>query len=110
MPEIVQFRPSGNHEWTRWAECAKPGAPYMFPREQDERAIEAARGACDVCPVRQECLTEALNNGENHGVWGGLTSEERRSVARTARRHKLPLKVVAGRALEDVDVRALDAL
>src|SRR5581483_8543257 len=37
---------------------------------------------CSLCPVRAECLADALHRREPHGVWGGLTTNERHAVLR----------------------------
>jgi WhiB family transcriptional regulator, redox-sensing transcriptional regulator len=34
-------------------------------------ALDLAKRLCADCPIRQECLTAALERGEPHGVWGG---------------------------------------
>ena len=34
------------------------------------------------CPVRSECLAEALDNRIEWGVWGGMTERERRQLLR----------------------------
>ena len=34
------------------------------------------------CPVRTECLAEALDGRINFGVWGGMTERERRALLR----------------------------
>jgi WhiB family redox-sensing transcriptional regulator len=34
------------------------------------------------CPVRTECLADALDNRIEFGVWGGMTERERRSLLR----------------------------
>jgi len=39
-----------------------------------------AKQVCAVCTVRQECLDYAVANFEQHGIWGGLTRDERRSM------------------------------
>ncbi len=39
-----------------------------------------ARGICRGCPVRAECLAEALDNKIEFGVWGGMTERERRAL------------------------------
>ena len=75
--QILNFRPTGDHDWTKWSECAKPGSPGMFPNEQDADGVRYAKDTCAACPVRIECLEEAMRKGESHGVWGGLTPEER---------------------------------
>ena len=38
---------------------------------------------CAGCPVRQECLNDALDHFEKHGCWGGLAPRERRPLQRT---------------------------
>ena len=75
--QIINFRPEGEHQWSKWAECAKPGAPGMFPNDSDSSGVEAAKATCANCPVRSECLAEALGRGEQWGVWGGHTADER---------------------------------
>ena len=42
------------------------------------RPSSCARG----CPVRTECLAEALDNQIEWGVWGGMTERERRALLR----------------------------
>ncbi len=47
----------------------------------DDATEELAKSFCRRCVVRQECLTWATDTHQE-GVWGGLTSDERRRVAR----------------------------
>lgn len=84
--KIIDFRPSGDHEWVSAGMCSRPDAPNMFPHSQNTAGIEAARETCLYCPVRLACLTDALSRGERFGVWGGLTSDERSSMRRKADR------------------------
>jgi WhiB family redox-sensing transcriptional regulator len=46
--------------------------------------IVAAKAVCARCPVVHECLSWALETGQDAGVWGGLTEEERRQLRRDA--------------------------
>jgi WhiB family redox-sensing transcriptional regulator len=46
---------------------------------------EQAKQVCRRCPVRWECLTYALETRQRHGVWGGLTPEERVLLVRKIR-------------------------
>ena len=41
-----------------------------------------AKLVCVACPVRTECLAEALDNRIEFGVWGGMTERERRALLR----------------------------
>ena len=43
---------------------------------------ERAKAVCGVCPVSDECLSDALGRGESDGIWGGLTPDERLLVGR----------------------------
>jgi len=51
--------------------------------------IAEAKKVCDRCEVRQECLQWALEAGQDHGVWGGLSEDERRSMKRRNARSRL---------------------
>ena len=37
----------------------------------------SARELCEACPVKAECLNHALEHGEDVGMWGGLTPNQR---------------------------------
>jgi WhiB family transcriptional regulator, redox-sensing transcriptional regulator len=45
-------------------------------------AQREAKLVCFGCPVRTECLAEALDNRIEFGVWGGMTERERRALLR----------------------------
>lgn len=42
--------------------------------------IDRAKAVCARCPVRAQCRADALKRGEQHGVWGGLSEDERRKL------------------------------
>jgi WhiB family redox-sensing transcriptional regulator len=44
-----------------------------------------AKLICRDCPVRAICLDWALANGQEAGIWGGLTEDQRRRLHRHAR-------------------------
>lgn len=79
----------GNPEWSLKAACrpdslyAKhPDTFYAGEGSGDRRnASKQAKRVCARCPVRRECLTEALRSersgGIAFGIWGGLTAQER---------------------------------
>lgn len=87
-PSFTTFPPLG--EWAKQAAC-RPSGHYadvsMFPptdtRTKEERAekarlVAAAKAVCAVCPVRAECLADALALPSYEAVIaGGLTDDER---------------------------------
>lgn len=50
-------------------------------------ARQAAKSKCYSCPVRIECMSKALDNGEMHGTWGGYFEEEIAEI-RNAQSHR----------------------
>jgi WhiB family redox-sensing transcriptional regulator len=55
--------------WLDDAACRGMDAELFFPGRGEPSA--AAKAVCRPCPVRFDCLSYALNNGEKHGIWGG---------------------------------------
>lgn len=52
----------------------------------DRKEIERdAKKLCRSCPVRHECLSFALKNGEHHGIWGGKNPAERHRIRKNER-------------------------
>ena len=39
------------------------------------------------CPVKQECLWDAISNNEEHGIWGGMSHRERNALVRKWQRN-----------------------
>lgn len=44
--------------------------------------LEQAKAICRSCPVVAECLQFAMESGQDAGVFGGLSEEERRALKR----------------------------
>lgn len=65
-------------DWTLRAKC-RGMEDALFPEGKDQKR---ARLVCNGCPVRKECLAEALDNRIEWGVWGGMTERERRQLLR----------------------------
>jgi WhiB family redox-sensing transcriptional regulator len=68
-----------NEDWTASAKCQQSSPDELFVRGAEQHK---AKQVCAACPVRAECLAEALDNRIEWGVWGGLTERERRAVLR----------------------------
>jgi len=58
--------------------CAQIDPEIFFP-EKGQPGKEA-KEMCLRCEVRTACLQWAIDNGEEFGVWGGLTARERKNL------------------------------
>ena len=63
--------------WMERAACLDTG-DLMFPASAAEE--HQVKRNCRSCPVLQPCLELALEQREQHGVWGGMTAHERRML------------------------------
>lgn len=80
--------------WDEKAACADPSLTkdqrdaYFWDGERSaakrQAALEAAE-RCRSCPVQAECLDYALRHPRPHGIWAGLTLEERDRIAKRRR-------------------------
>jgi WhiB family redox-sensing transcriptional regulator len=66
-------------DWRVNAACRGDDPDELFVRGAEQRK---AKLVCVACPVRTECLAEALDNRIEFGVWGGMTERERRALLR----------------------------
>lgn len=72
-------------DWMRSAVCTQTGYPDdWFPEAGGGGSYARVRFICNNCPVQVECLTYAIANNENDGMWGGKTPDERQEI-RTGR-------------------------
>src|SRR6187200_3698440 len=66
-------------DWAPAAACRQAAPDELFVRGAEQNK---AKLVCSGCPVRTECLAEALDNQIEWGVWGGMTERERRALLR----------------------------
>ncbi len=72
--------------WQARAACRGEHAYLFFPPNHFERKHEklqretAAKAICARCPVIEECREYALAIREPHGIWGGMTEQERKEA------------------------------
>ena len=66
-------------DWTTRAACRTNDPDELFVQGA---AQNRAKQVCLGCPVRAECLADALDNRVEFGVWGGMTERERRALLR----------------------------
>jgi len=87
-------------EWVHRARCKDEDPELFFPVGTAAPAlaqIDAAKAVCARCDVRAECLDWAMTTGQDAGVWGGLSEEERRALRRARRREQLSARLAAVR-------------
>ncbi|MFI6391514.1 WhiB family transcriptional regulator [Nonomuraea sp. NPDC050540] len=66
--------------WQDLALCQEVDPELFFPDQGDHAGAAAAKGVCAACPVRFECLTDALVRRERWGIWGGMSERKRRAI------------------------------
>ena len=64
-------------EWITEAKCRHGDPDALFVRGAQQRN---AACVCRHCPVKVQCLADALDNNIEFGVWGGLTERQRRAL------------------------------
>lgn len=81
LPVIVLWtkRPA----WFDDAACRGTDPALFHPMRGDHAVERHARMICASCPVRHECLDHALTYGEIHGIWGGTSARQRRTMRST---------------------------
>ncbi len=70
--------------------CINEDPELFFPHGEDQRnpnvhqvmAIKEAKAICALCDVRVGCLEKALEDDKIVGIWGGMTTHERRVIIR----------------------------
>jgi WhiB family redox-sensing transcriptional regulator len=82
-------RPRRGFDWRHRAACRDEDPELFFPIGNTGPAllqIEDAKTVCRRCPVIDQCLQWALESGQDAGVWGGMSEDERRALKRRAAR------------------------
>lgn len=77
---------------------------FYPPRDKEQYKIIATKAKVycfgenkkNHCPVRKECLLDAIQREEPHGIWGGLSHRERNALERkwkkTTKKTKITLE------------------
>lgn len=66
--------------WRRDAACRGMNTDDFYPRQGESQLVVAeVKAVCAGCPVQVDCLDEALARNEQHGIWGGMSSVERKA-------------------------------
>ncbi|MGH2753893.1 MAG: WhiB family transcriptional regulator [Actinomycetota bacterium] len=65
-------------DWQERGACRGIDVDLFFPVVEHE-AVEA-KAICSMCPVQSRCLEFSIAAGERFGIWGGLTTQERKDL------------------------------
>lgn len=76
LPKTRAMDTDGDN-WAARGNCVTSDPDALFVRG---RAQREAKVVCRECPVRLDCLADALDNCTEFGVWGGMTERERRAL------------------------------
>ena len=76
-------------DWRHKAACLESDPELFFPVGNTGPAllqIDEAKAVCRCCDVVDLCLKWAIESGQDAGVWGGMSEDERRALKRRAAR------------------------
>ncbi|OHU75491.1 transcription factor WhiB [Mycobacteroides chelonae] len=78
-------------EWQVKAVCRGMSTDIFYYAETQRGALRKqyevqAKQICNECPVRRPCAAYAMRTDEPHGVWGAMTTRERRVAMSRSRR------------------------
>jgi WhiB family redox-sensing transcriptional regulator len=82
------MRASVSASWVERAACRAEPPDLFFPIgvSGPPEHVARAKAICLRCPVREQCLAYAMVTAQQHGIWGGLTEDERRQARRRIQR------------------------
>jgi len=89
-------------DWRALSACRDADPELFFPLSAwgpSLTQLATAKEVCARCEVRAECLRFAMSTGQEYGVWGGTSEDERRAMRRA--QHSLaqpPVKEQASRS------------
>ena len=72
-------------DWRSLSACRDTDPELFFPLSAGgpgQTQIASAKAVCAGCQVRPDCLRFALRSGQEFGVWGGTSEDERLAMRR----------------------------
>lgn len=85
------FTPPADDSWTKLAACRGEDPELFFPTQDNGPSLSMARRVCASCMVRESCYLDVMaveggkGEGSRHGVYAGLTGNQRAHLYRQAR-------------------------
>ncbi|MFE1174263.1 WhiB family transcriptional regulator [Streptomyces sp. NPDC058773] len=111
--EDLTPRTLGDISWHDRAACRstvhdQDDPDLFFPEPDEMDRIQAAKELCGQCRVRTTCLDAALENGDQDGIRGGMTEEERQPLHRRFQHRLDYARVNATLAGSDIHLTAAE--
>ena len=69
--------------WMYSAACRDAHPDTCFPPDDEPHLYDIAKRLCEICPVVGFCLEIGLD--EKHGMWGGMTPDERYKLSKSGK-------------------------
>ncbi|MFD3741620.1 WhiB family transcriptional regulator [Streptomyces sp. NPDC058629] len=77
-----------SRNWRGSEACRTEDPELFFPKGTDAASMDGADAAvriCRRCPAMEACAEWAIDTRQDHGVWGGLTEQDRAALRRHGR-------------------------
>ncbi len=88
----METRRTGGEDWRKLAACRNEDPELFFVVGSTSGPallqIEDAKNVCRRCPSVTPCLEFALESGQESGVWGMTSEDDRRAMKRRASRQR----------------------
>ena len=75
-----------NFSWMDDAACRGRRDVDFFPEIGYNGKAPKAVAVCKTCPVQKDCLEFAVENNIDHGIWGGMSPQQRKQYLRNGYR------------------------
>lgn len=70
----------GTPDFFSFSACKDLPTRWFFPERGE--SVREAKATCAGCRIRTDCLEFAMDNDIQHGIWGGTSERERKSLRR----------------------------
>jgi WhiB family transcriptional regulator, redox-sensing transcriptional regulator len=80
LQTFIPVRPAAERNWRQRAACRFIDPELFFPVSDSGTSLNQvtrAKAVCTACEVQSECLAFAVRTRQDHGIWGGMTEDER---------------------------------
>jgi WhiB family transcriptional regulator, redox-sensing transcriptional regulator len=87
LQTVIPERPAAERNWRQRAACRFIDPELFFPISDSGPSLNQvtrAKAVCAACAVKSECLAFAVRTRQNHGIWGGMTKDERDATVKRA--------------------------